>query len=112
MFCMQKSSKRKKMPLTASFFVAYSPLTHKHLVGTILLYLSGGVQVIRKKVGERIKELRQAQNISQEKLALKADIDRTYLASVEQGKRNIAIINLEKIVIALDTTLEVFFKGL
>ena len=50
--------------------------------------------MIRKKVGERIKELRQAQNISQEKLALKADIDRTYLASVEQGKRNIAIINL------------------
>ena len=68
--------------------------------------------MIRKKVGERIKELWQAQNISQEKLALKADIDRTYLASVEQGKRNIAIINLEKIVIALDTTLEVFFKGL
>ena len=68
--------------------------------------------MIRKKVGERIKELRQAQNISQEKLSLKADIDRTYLASVEQGKRNIAIINLEKIVIALDTTLEVFFKGL
>ena len=68
--------------------------------------------MIRKKVGERIKELRQAQNISQEKLALKADIDRTYLASVEQGKRNIAIINLETIVIALDTTLEVFFKGL
>ena len=68
--------------------------------------------MIRKKVGERIKELRQAQNISQEKLALKADIDRTYLASVEQGKRNIAIINLEKIFIALDTTLLVFFKGL
>ena len=67
--------------------------------------------MIRKKVGERIKELRQAQNISQEKLALKADIDRTYLASVEQGKRNIAIINLEKIVIALDTTLEFFLKG-
>jgi len=67
--------------------------------------------VIRKKVGERIKELRQAQNISQEKLALKADIDRTYLASVEQGKRNIAIINLEKIVIALDTTLEVFSRA-
>ncbi|MCI7375880.1 MAG: helix-turn-helix domain-containing protein [Christensenellaceae bacterium] len=68
--------------------------------------------MIRKKVGNRIRELRQAQNISQEKLALKADIDRTYLASVEQGKRNIAIVNLEKIVMALDTTLEVFFKGL
>ena len=68
--------------------------------------------MIRKKVGNRIRELRQAQNISQEKLALKADIDRTYLASVEQGKRNIAIVNLEKIVIALDTTLEVFFKDL
>lgn len=67
--------------------------------------------MIRKKVGNRIRELRQAQNISQEKLALKADIDRTYLASVEQGKRNIAIVNLEKIVMALDTTLEVFSRA-
>ena len=68
--------------------------------------------MIRKKVGERIRELRQSQNVSQEKLALKANIDRTYLASVEHGKRNIAIINLEKIVVALDTTLEEFFRGL
>lgn len=89
--------------------VAYSPLTHKHLLDTILL---GGVQVIRKKVGKRIRELRRTQNISQEKLALKAGVDRTYLASVEQGKRNISIINLEKIAMALNTTLEVFFKGL
>lgn len=48
--------------------------------------------------------------LSQEKFALKANIDRTYLASVEAGKRNISIVNLEKIVSALDVSFEEFFK--
>jgi transcriptional regulator with XRE-family HTH domain len=39
-------------------------------------------------------------------------MDRTYFASVEHGKRNIAIINLEKIARGLDTTLEELFRGL
>lgn len=60
-------------------------------------------------VGNRIKHFRNLQNVSQEKLALKADIDRTYLAGVESGKRNISIINLEKIVRALDVTFADFF---
>lgn len=66
--------------------------------------------MIQKKVGERVRELRVDVGLSQEKLALKADIDRTYLASVEAGKRNISIINLEKIVNALGVSLGEFFK--
>ena len=50
-------------------------------------------------------------SISQEQLALKAEIDRTYMTSVENGKRNISIQNIEKIIYALDTTFEEFFKG-
>lgn len=68
--------------------------------------------MIRKKVGARIKKLRTAQGISQEKLALKADIDRTYLAGVEQGKRNPSIKSLEKIVIALEISFHDFFEGM
>lgn len=68
--------------------------------------------MIRQKVGSRIRELRTAAGLSQEKLALAAGIDRTYIASVENGKRNISIVNLEKIVKALDCTFAVFFQDL
>lgn len=65
--------------------------------------------MITEKVGARIKEIRAEQGISQEKLALKADIDRTYLAGVEQGKRNPSIKSLEKIIVALGITFHDFF---
>lgn len=68
--------------------------------------------MIKQKVGSRIRELRTAAGLSQEKLALAADIDRTYIASVENGKRNISIVNLEKIVKALDCTFAIFFQNL
>lgn len=65
---------------------------------------------IKKIVGTRIRELRLQMKISQEALANIAEIDRTYMTSVENGKRNISIINLEKIVKALDTDFTTFFK--
>jgi transcriptional regulator with XRE-family HTH domain len=65
---------------------------------------------IRIIVGARIRELRLQMKISQEALANIAEIDRTYMTSVENGKRNISIINLEKIVKALNTDLTTFFK--
>ncbi len=66
---------------------------------------------IRMLVGKRIKSLRKQINISQEKLAFGANIDRTYLASVENGKRNISIINIERIALALGYTLADFFDS-
>ena len=68
--------------------------------------------MITEQVGARIREQRNALDISQEKLALKADIDRTYLAGVESGKRNLSIKSLEKIINALDVSFEDFFKGM
>ena len=65
--------------------------------------------MITEKVGLRIKELRTNVGISQEKLALKAEVDRTYLAGVENGKRNISIKSLEKIINALDISFRDFF---
>jgi len=66
---------------------------------------------IEKKIGDRILELRKAKNFSQEKLAEKADLDRTYVSSVERGKRNVSIVNLEKISIALGCSLQDFFTS-
>ncbi|MBS4981907.1 MAG: helix-turn-helix transcriptional regulator [Lachnospiraceae bacterium] len=68
--------------------------------------------MITEKVGIRIRELRNELNLSQEKLALKADVDRTYLAGVEQGKRNPSIKSLEKIINALGVSFQTFFKGM
>ena len=68
--------------------------------------------MIRQKVGNKIKTLRHLNGLSQEKLALNAGLDRTYIASVENGKRNISIVNLEKITNALGVSLGEFFSGI
>lgn len=67
--------------------------------------------LIEKKIGDRIKELRKAQGISQEKLAEIADLDRTYVSGVERGKRNASIGSLEKIIHALGCSLQDFFTS-
>lgn len=56
-------------------------------------------------LGNRIRELRLETGLSQEKFALKIEMDRTYYASVESGRRNISIINLRKIAKGLNMTL-------
>jgi len=65
---------------------------------------------IKSKIGTRIKELRDMRNMSQKDLAYSADLDRSYIASVENGQRNISIVNIEKIAIALEVSLNEFFS--
>jgi len=62
------------------------------------------------RVGSRIKELRNNLKISQEQLSFKAELDRTYITSVEAGKRNISVVALEKIIEALETDYSAFFN--
>ncbi len=57
---------------------------------------------IKKKIGIKVKSLRQEKGWSQEKLALTADLDRTYIPSIEAGKRNVSITVIEKIATALN----------
>ncbi len=63
-------------------------------------------------LGNRIRELRTESGLSQEKFALKIGMDRTYLASVEAGRRNISIINIKKIADGLEIPLSELFEGL
>lgn len=65
---------------------------------------------IKILVGKRVKELRNKLGISQEELADIAGLDRTYITSVECGKRNISIVNIEKLAKALNVTLSEFFN--
>jgi len=66
--------------------------------------------LITEDVGNRIKYLRKKKGLSQEKLALIAGIDRTYLAGVENAKRNATLTSIDKIVKALDVPLYIFFN--
>lgn len=66
--------------------------------------------MITVRFGERIKQLRLSKGLSQEKFAISINMDRTYYASVENGKRNISIMNIEKIAKGLDISLEELFR--
>ena len=68
--------------------------------------------MITEIIGKRVRELRLGMGLSQEKLALKAGLDRTYLAGVENGKRNVSVKSLEKIVHALEVSFQLFFEGI
>ncbi len=67
---------------------------------------------IQQALGLRIQQLRKANGMSQEKFALFIDLDRTYLASVEAGKRNISIVNIKKIADGLNISLSNLFDNI
>ncbi len=68
--------------------------------------------MITEELGNRIKELRTTIGLSQEKFALKIGMDRTYFSSVENGKRNVSIVNLKKIADGLGVSLSELFNGI
>ena len=65
---------------------------------------------IKKKSGKRVKLLRIEKGWSQEKLALTADLDRTYVPGIEAGNRNVSIVVIEKIANALNIEIQVLMK--
>ncbi|MGN8502787.1 helix-turn-helix domain-containing protein [Helicobacter pylori] len=68
--------------------------------------------MILQNFGTAIRQLREKTGLSQEKFALSIDMDRTYYASVENGKRNISLKNIKKIADGLGVSLETLFQNL
>lgn len=68
--------------------------------------------MVKEQFGKRVRELRIQAKLSQEKFALQIGMDRTYLASVEQGKRNISLENIQKIAEGFGISIEEIFKGM
>jgi len=64
---------------------------------------------IQKDFGLKLKKFRKEAGLSQEKLALLADIDRTYVHSIEKGDRNISIGIIQKLAQALEIEIVDFF---
>lgn len=65
---------------------------------------------IEKLFGKRVRQLRLARDLSQEELAFKANIHRTYLGGIERGERNPALKNIAAIAKALDVSLSELFS--
>jgi len=63
-----------------------------------------------KQFGTRIKQLRHEQHISQEELAEKCDLHRTYVGGIERGERNPSLKNIYKIASAFQIELEELFE--
>ncbi len=69
-------------------------------------------QNIKIAFGEKLRSIRTSKQLSQEKLAELADMDRTYISSVELGKRNISIVNICRLASALEIEITTLFSEL
>jgi len=65
----------------------------------------GPKQRARRVFAANLRRLREARNLSQERLAALAKLHRTYVGSVERAERNISIDNMEKLAAALGVPL-------
>ncbi len=60
---------------------------------------------VRVRFGQKLRQLRMAKGLSQEELAFRAQLHRTYISSAERGERNVSLVNLERLASALSMSL-------
>lgn len=65
---------------------------------------------IKEKFGQKVKQLREQKGFSMEYLANISNIDRTYISDIEKGKRNVSLLIIEKLSIALQVTIQELFN--
>ncbi len=64
---------------------------------------------IQKKFGDKIRDLRKQKGLSQEELAFRSGLHRTYISDIERGSRNVSLKNIEKIAKALGVSSKALF---
>ena len=67
---------------------------------------------VLSRLGKTVQSLRNDRQISQEKLADLASLDRTYISSVERGRRNLSVLHIVKLANALQVTPGSLLAGL
>jgi transcriptional regulator with XRE-family HTH domain len=65
---------------------------------------------IQVKIGNRIKEIREKEKLTQAELAKKSKLNRTFIIHVEKGRRNLSVQSLESILKGLKIPFNKFFK--
>lgn len=66
---------------------------------------------IKQKIGIRVKELRTLKSLSQEVVANTADMERSFITHIENGRRNISVETLQRILSALEISFQDFFNS-
>lgn len=62
------------------------------------------------RYGQAVRKIRLEQEISQEELADRCGLHRTYISDIELGKRNLSLENIERIAVSLNKSLSEFFR--
>ena len=65
----------------------------------------------RKLLGEAIRRRRLKMGLTQEQLAERADLHWTYISGIERGRRNVSIVNLHHIAVALEVKVRDLVQG-
>lgn len=66
---------------------------------------------IKQKIGDRIKEVRVEKKLSQESVAYNSGIERSFMTHIENGRRNVSVETLEKVLTGLDISFSDFFNA-
>ena len=66
---------------------------------------------IRIRFGRALRRRRQKLGVSQEAFADMCQLDRTYIGGIERGERNVALVNIERIAVALQISIASLFRG-
>ena len=67
--------------------------------------------VLLRQFGAIVREYRLGIGISQEELGLRTELDRTYIGGIERGERNISLLNIARLAMALGLSLSELFIG-
>jgi len=67
---------------------------------------------VRARFGARLRKLRKQRGWTQFEMAERLGLDRSYVAEIEEGKRNVCLMNIEVIAKGLDVTLSCLFSGI
>ncbi|MFL5329993.1 MAG: helix-turn-helix domain-containing protein [Gemmataceae bacterium] len=65
---------------------------------------------IREHFGDCVREWREKRGLTQEELAHRASMHRTYLSDIERGSRNVSLINIEKLAVAFAISISELFR--
>jgi len=68
------------------------------------------MELVTRRFGRRIRELREEKGWSQEEFAEQCGLHRTYIGGIERGERNVGLINIERIAVALRVSIADLFE--
>jgi len=92
-------------PIVCAFVIVANRPSPLAALILALMKKSETPQSARVIFGQNVRRVRRLKEMSQEELAFRADISRTYLSEVERGERNISVDNMEALALALEMEL-------